>query len=459
MDRRRKILITKFAVVLSVPLALWAFKSGPDAHHTAVPGTGEQSCNIFGCHIGTGLNAGGGNVKLTASAGANYTPGEEQTITIEITDATARAYGFQLTARLASDRTAQAGTFTPSSTATQFVLCAATSLTDLGTERTGSSCPANRPLEFIEHKAPFNRGTIEVRWRAPATDAGPVEFYVSANAANGNGSEDGDKIYTSSLTLTPASTTSPEKPIISAGGIINAFGFGGKAGVAPGTWIEIYGQKFTTKTREWAGPDFNGANAPTSLDGVSVTVAGKPAFVRFISPSQVNVNVPDGIGTGPVPVVVTNSGVASDPLIVTASDRLPGLLAPANFKSGDRQYVVAQFADNSFAGDPAKIAGTNRPVRPGETIVLYGIGFGPVNPSIPAGTIVSQANQVTGDLVIRFGQAQATNIAYRGLGPNFVGLYQFNVVVPESVPDGDAQLDVTIGGVSTGQTLFLTVKR
>ena len=459
MDRRRPILIAKFAAVLSVPLVLWAFKSGPDAHHTAVPGTGELSCNASFCHVGTGLNAGGGNVKLTASAGTNYTPGEEQTITIEITDATARAYGFQLTARLASDRAAQAGTFTPTSTATQFVLCAGAAISDLGTERSGAACPGARPLEFIEHKAPFNRGSIEVKWRAPATDVGPVEFYVSANAANGNGSEDGDKIYTSSLTLTPASTQPPPKPVISAGGIINAFGFGGKAGVAPGTWIEIYGSDFTTKTREWGGADFNGTNAPTSLDGVSVTVAGKPAFVRFISPGQVNVNVPDGIGTGPVPVVVTNSGVSSDPLTVTASDRLPGLLAPANFKSGDRQYVVAQLADNSFAGDPAKIAGTSRPVRPGETIVLYGIGFGPVTPSIPAGTIVTQSNQVTGELVLRFGQVQATNIPYRGLGPNFVGLYQFNVVVPDSVPDGDAQLDVTIGGVSTGQTLFLAVKR
>jgi len=457
MNRNRGILVAKFAAVLAVPVVLWAFKAGPNAHHTAVPGTEESSCNQSLCHVGTGLNAGDGNVKLTSSA-ATYTPGEEQTLTIEINDASARVYGFQLTARLASDRVAQAGSFTTTS-ATQFVLCAASRASDEGIIRNGADCPAARPVEFIEHNSPLRTGLIEVKWKAPATDVGPVEFYVSANAANGNGSEDGDNIYTASLTLEPVPSTPPKKPVISAGGIINAFGFGGKAGVAPGTWIEIYGSDFTSKTREWGGSDFSGAIAPNTLDKVTVTIAGKPAFVRFISPGQINVQVPDDIGTGPVPVVVTNTGVASDPLSITASATLPGLLAPANFKSGSTQYVVAQLPDNTFAGDPTKIAGTSRPVRPGETIVIYGIGFGPVSPSLPAGTVVGVANSLTADLIVRFGQIQATSIAYKGLGPNFVGLYQFNIVVPPTVPDGDLPLDVTIGGVSTGQTLFVSVKK
>jgi uncharacterized protein (TIGR03437 family) len=361
-----------------------------------------------------------------------------------------------MTARLGSDRTRQAGTFTPG--AAQLVLCASTTISDLGVQRAAAgSCSANQPLEFIEHSRASQTGTFTVEWTPPATASGAIEFYVSANAANGNSQSNGDRIYTGTLSLQPA--TGGPKPAISAGGIINAFGFGGKAGVAPGTWIEIYGQNFSSTTREWAGGDFSGTTAPTSLDKVAVTVAGKPAFVRFISPGQINVQVPDGIGTGPVPVVVTNDGVASDPLTMTASDLLPGLLAPANFKSGNTQYVVAQLADNTFVGEPAKVPGTNRPAKPGETIVLYGIGFGPVTPAIPAGAIVTQANSVTNNLVIRFGQIQATAIPYRGLGPNFVGLYQFNVVVPDTVPDGDQQLDVAIGGVSTGQTLFIAVKK
>jgi uncharacterized protein (TIGR03437 family) len=401
------------------------------------------------------LNAGGGKVTISSSVGTSYTPGQKQTLTIAITDATPRN-GFEMTARLASDRTSQAGTFTAGTG--QQVLCAAVSNSDLGSFRPSSgTCPANQPLEFIQHSRPFQTGTITVDWTPPPTTSGAVEIYVSANAANGNGNEMGDHIYTASLTLQPQA--SGTKPSISAGGIINAFGFGGKAGVAPGTWIEIYGQNLSSTTREWTGSDFSGTTAPTSLDGIGVTIGGKAAFIRYISPGQVNVQVPDGIGTGPVPVVVTSGGTSSDAQNVTASDMLPGLLAPASFKTNSGQYVVAQLPDNTYAGNPAEIAGTSRPVKPGEIIVLYGIGFGPVTPSIAAGSIAGSSNQVTNNLVIRFGQIQATDIRYKGLSPNYVGLYQFNVVVPANVPDGDQTLDVSVGGVSTGQTLLIAVKK
>lgn len=457
MDRQTKIRVAKFAAVLSAPVVLWAYASGPDAHRTGVPGTNEKNCSDVGCHIGTAVNGGGGNVKLTASGGRNYIPGEKQTITVTITDSTARAYGFQVTARLASDHTKQAGTFTPG--AGQFVLCASTNVNDLGLDRPNTGrCRDTQPLEFIEHTVPKNTGVFSFDWTPPSTPSGAIDFYVSANAANGNGEESGDHIYTGSLTLRTTCTGGP-KPVIAAGGVINASGFGGKAGVAPGTWLEIYGRDLACNSRSWGGDEFNGSNAPTSLDGTSVTIAGKPAYVAFIHPGQVNVQAPEGIGTGPVPVVVTTSGGASDPVTVTASASLPGLLAPAGFKTGSTQYVGAQLADGSFAGDPAKIPGTTRAARPGEIITLYGIGFGPVTPAIPAGVVVSQANAVNDNLVVRIGQIQATTIPYKGLAPSLIGLYQFNVTVPANVPDGDQVLDVTIGGLSTGQTLTLPVKR
>ncbi len=457
MNQNKKLFIAKFAVVLAVPVVLWAFSAGPDAHKSGVPGTGEGTCNEVGCHVGAAVNGGGGSVTITAAEGTGYTPAKKQTLTIKITDSAARAYGFQITARLASDHSKQAGTFTVGTS--QLVLCAGTAVSDLGGTRPNSgTCPASKPLEFIEHSRALSTSTITVDWTPPSSDVGPIDFYLSANAANGNGNESGDHIYTASLQLKTA-TVGGVQPIISAGGVINAFGFGGKAGVAPGTWIEIYGQNLSGTTRSWAGGDFNGSNAPTTIDTVTVTVAGKPAYIDFVSPGQVNAQVPDGIGTGPVPVVVTLNGVASSPLTLTASDMLPGILAPAGFKVGSTQYVVAQLADNSFVGDPTKIPGTNRPAKPGETIVLYGIGFGAVTPSVAAGTIVGAANSVSNNLVIRFGQIQATSVTYKGLTPGFVGLYQFNVVVPSTVPDGDSTLDVAIGSVSTGQTLSIPIKK
>ena len=461
MDRKKTIVIGKCAVGIGViPVLLWAHAAGPDAHHTAVPisGGAEPSCNLVGCHIGTPLNGGGGNVTISTTTNNTYTPGQKQTFTIKITDSAARVYGFQMTARPSSDLAHSIGTFTPGTG--QFVLCASTDLNDFGTARRGASCGSNQPVEFVEHSQPSSSNTITVDWTADTSASGPIVIYVSANAANGNQNADpGDHIYTANITLQPAAACSVSgMPTISSGGVISAGDFGGKAGVAPGTWIEIYGQNLSGSTREWGGSDFNGSNAPTQLDGVGVTIGGKAAFIRFIKPEQVNVQVPDGIGTGPVPVVVTNCGGSSAAATVTASATLPGVLAPASFKAGGKQYVVAQLADNKFAGDPSIVSATERPARPGETVTLYGIGFGPVNPASAAGVIVSGQNQLTGALKVMFGQVQATAIPYQGLAPNFVGLYQINVTIPTTVPAGDQALSVTLDGADTGQNLFVTIR-
>ncbi len=71
-------------------------------------------------------------------------------------------------------------------------------------------------------------------------------------------------------------------PSIGAGGVISAGAFGAFTSVAPGSWIEIYGSNLAADSRSWAGSDFNGVNAATSLDGTKVTVGGQPAFIDYI---------------------------------------------------------------------------------------------------------------------------------------------------------------------------------
>lgn len=441
MQRTRLIRMAKLGAVLSVPALLWAFSTGPEAHNTGVPGTGEPTC--VQCHLGTPLNGGGGHLMIM---GANtYVPGQKQTFTIHIEDSAASRYGFQATARLAADRGQQAGTFTRGTR--QLVLCAATNPNDTGIERPASGCSANRPIEFLEHSQPFTTNSIDIEWTAPANASGAIEIWVSANAASGPTTEAGDHIYNSSLTLTPAA--SGPRPAVSQGGVINAAQFGAQAGVASGTWIEIYGSNLASTTREWAGGDFNGTTAPTSLDGVSVSIAGRPAFIRFISPGQINAQVPDGIGTGPVPLIVTNGNGASDAINVTATSVLPGLLAP--FTVNGKRYIAA-LQGSTVVGSPQFT-----PVKPGDVITLYGIGFGPVNPVVAAGRIVTELSTLSQPFTMRIGQSQVT-ASYRGLGPNFIGLYQFNLAVPD-LPDGDHAVTIDLGGVGTGQDIYLTIRR
>jgi uncharacterized protein (TIGR03437 family) len=246
-------------------------------------------------------------------------------------------------------------------------------------------------------------------------------------------------------------------PSINSGGIVSASAFGEFTSIAPGTWIEIYGTNLAIDTRTWQGSDFNGINAPTMLDGTSVTIGGLSAFVDYISPNQVDVLVPSNVATGAQQITVTTGVGTSAAYSITVNALEPGLLAPANFTIGGTPYVVAQFADYSYVLPTGAIAGLpSRPAVSGDIIVIYGIGFGPVTPAIAAGQLVGEANTLASGFQISIGgvpcQAQ-----YDGLAPDYTGLYQFNIVVPSGIPSGAAPLTFTVDGVPGTQTLYVAI--
>jgi uncharacterized protein (TIGR03437 family) len=248
----------------------------------------------------------------------------------------------------------------------------------------------------------------------------------------------------------------PQPPAISKGGVVSASAFGEFTSISPGSWIEIYGSNLATDTRAWTGADFNGINAPTSLDSTSVIIGGQPAFIDYISPGQVNALVPSNVATGTQPMTVTVAGFTSPAYNINVNPVQPGLDAPASFNIGGTQYAVAQFADGTYVLPEGAIAGLNsRPARAGDEIVLYGIGFGPVMPDIPAGQIVQQANTLESAIQMSIGGAPVTNVPYSGLAGSFTGLYQFNIVVPAGVGNGAMPLTFTVGGVAGTQTLFV----
>lgn len=145
---------------------------------------------------------------------------------------------------------------------------------------------------------------------------------------------------------------------------------------------------------------------------------------------------------------------ASDPAPVVAAERAPGILAPGAFQVGGVQYAVAQFADGVYVGRPNLIAGAAfRPAIAGDTIVMYGIGFGAVTPAIAPGQITGAANALP-SVVVRLGGV-AAQTACAGLAGSFVGLYQFNVVIPAGLA-GDVPLTVEVNGVPLTQQLMLT---
>ena len=243
--------------------------------------------------------------------------------------------------------------------------------------------------------------------------------------------------------------------------MVSASAFGEFPTFAPGSWIEIYGTNLAASTQTWTSADFSGVIGPTELGGntgTSVTIGDQAAFVDYISPLQVNVQVPGGVSPGAQSLVLTTGGNATQPFPVTVNAYQPGLLAPANFNVAGTQYVVAQEPNGNYVLPPGALPGlSSQRALPGDTLVIYGIGFGSVDPSIPPGKLVEELNSLAADFTISFGGTQATTVPYAGLAPNYMGLYQFDVVVPDVAASDSVPVTFTLAGVSGTQTLAISI--
>ena len=250
-------------------------------------------------------------------------------------------------------------------------------------------------------------------------------------------------------------------PGIASNAIIAPSDYGGASTAVAGSYLEIYGTNLAATTRPWGASDFSNGKAPTTLDNVSVTVNGTPAYISFVSPSQVNVEIPAGIPAGgTVPVVLTYNGRSSAPVSFAIEASGGAILAPVSFKVGGTQYAGAYHVNGApvtngqIPGFPAA------PAFPGETLLFYGLGFGPVKSGAPiAGQIVNGQTTLSNPVQFLFGDSKLPGtVLYQGLAPGFVGLYQFNVTVPPNAPSGDLALQVSQGGNSLPQSLYLSVK-
>jgi uncharacterized protein (TIGR03437 family) len=238
-------------------------------------------------------------------------------------------------------------------------------------------------------------------------------------------------------------------PLISA--VTDAAGY--QQGISPGAWISIFGTNLAYTTRGWLSSEILGGKLPTLLDGVSVTIDARLAAVSYISPGQLNVQVPDDTATGPVQLAVTTpQGTATT--TVTMQTVSPGLFM---YQAANGRYVAAQHADYSIVGPPGLYPGASSPAKPGEVIILYGTGFGPTSPPTPSGQVVTSAAPVV--------NLSAISVTIGGMpapvqwaGITIAGVWQLNVQVPAGATSGDAAIVAQIGGKSSQGGAFVTVQ-
>jgi uncharacterized protein (TIGR03437 family) len=261
------------------------------------------------------------------------------------------------------------------------------------------------------------------------------------------------QVYVVSIASIPPLATpvpTPQPPFIAASGVVPIFSSTPK--IQPGSWISIFGRNLANQTALWNG-DF-----PTSLAGTSVMINYKPAYLWYVSPTQINLQAPDDtfIGLSVQVSVTTATGIATSSVLLSQ-------FTPS-FNLFDDRHVAAEIVTPDGTGaygggtyDLAGVAGQfafqSRPVRAGETLALYGVGFGPTTSTVPAGQGFSGAAPTTNPVTVNIG-GQPAKVAFSGLVS--AGLYQINVVVP-NVASGDQPVQATVGGVGT-PTAFVAVQ-
>jgi uncharacterized protein (TIGR03437 family) len=222
-------------------------------------------------------------------------------------------------------------------------------------------------------------------------------------------------------------------------------------GFSQGSWVTITGANLAGTTRIWTAADFSGDNLPTALSQVSVTIDAKPAYVYFISPTQINVLAPAESAQGPVPVQVTYAGTASNTLMATIASFSPAMFM---FSPDGGRYVAAVRAtDGQYIGPTSLYSGLTMPANVGDTLELYGTGFGPTNPNTDFAQTFTGAPPTTNTVTATIGGVAAT-VQFAGLVAP--GEYQFNIVVP-NVPAGDNLVVLKVNGLTTQANAYLTV--
>jgi uncharacterized protein (TIGR03437 family) len=249
--------------------------------------------------------------------------------------------------------------------------------------------------------------------------------------------------------LAPYPLVLPPAPVISA--VENGASF--LAGGVTNSWVTIKGTNVSPVTDNWDNSVVNGV-LPISLDGVGVSIGGKPAYIYYIAPGQLNVLAPD-IGPGPVSVTVTTpSGTSAG---VTATIALYG---PAFFMWPGSQ-VVATRQDYSYAVAAGTFAGAATvPAAPGDVLILWATGFGPTNPPAPDG-VVAPSTQTYNTLAAPTVTIDNIPALVYGaaLAPGSVGLYQIAIQVPTTLANGTWPIQAMIGGVSSPAGTVLTVQQ
>jgi uncharacterized protein (TIGR03437 family) len=227
-------------------------------------------------------------------------------------------------------------------------------------------------------------------------------------------------------------------PLLTPNGTLHSFDPLVGAALAPGTIVAIYGQNLAAQVSQPTSIPL-----PTASNGTSVIIGGMPAPLYYVSPGQVNAQVPFELAPdNQYDVIISANGALTTPQPIQLSAAAPGLAA---FPDGT---LIAQHSDGTLVG-------VTSPARAGEYLVAYLAGLGDTTVPVTSGAAspTSPLAQPSNKLVLTINGAQSPFL-FAGLTPGLVGLYQINFQVPADLPAGNIMIAVSQNGQPSNQTVI-----
>jgi len=246
-----------------------------------------------------------------------------------------------------------------------------------------------------------------------------------------------------------------DRPNFTKAGVTNAAGFVGGP-ISPGTVVSLFGENLAG---EIAGA--TSVPLPRNLDGVEVWFNNIPAPLFFVSSGQINAQVPWELQDPVVPyevdtartvqVAVKRNGLVSQGVTLDLEPFRPGIFTIA----GAGPVVV-----NNRTG---RVVTAAEPARKGDTLIIYASGLGAVGPRAgtgepsPGGPLAVGTFPVTG-LFVGGENEVVVPVAFSGLAPGFVGVFQVNLQVPQNAPTGRVTLFLQSAGFGRSNAAEITIE-
>ncbi len=432
---------------LSEPIVAARSLTAPPTSRTAAPAFGatipaEATCtachrdanNVANSLLNLNNPTTGGKIEILDLPNS-YIPGQEYTLKVAVSqiDPVAVKFGFQL---VVLDSTGNStGTLTDVD-ATRTLVSAATPY---------PAAPANVVTRtYIGHfpsalpqtgttATSLNRSEWTFKWKAPATRVGKIAFYAAGNVSNGGGSNAGDQIYTTSGVLTPDVVTQ------------NAAS-GTTVDLTPGGIGSAYGMELATQTLVGADTDpvAAGIQLPIVLGGTSVSVRDKNGVSRaarlfFVSPNQVNYQIPSNTAVGSADVTITNGDGIISTGKITVSAVSPGIFTVTTDGTGLAAAQVQRISGTTSTFEPiVQLTGTTWSAIPIDWknatdslyLVLYGTGL--------------RNTMALGNVGVKIGTT-VLPVQYAGPHGTYVGVDQVNILLPRTLV-GSNQVDLILTG-------------